>query len=211
MWVKRFLIVCCLMFPLEGLTGGIPVSVRYVTQTITNQTSEVDLIESVNIGPKDGMVNFERADSSFRNWKITGNDFDGMASLFVTKERGVGWLIKAGDDSLKVLIARDYRNAASPAVISITTSFISGLYIIENTGSECNNSFKVYSLKNSWDADVEYTGKYALEMEHTNPCGTGKWIVKTGGLKIPQKITYVAVFVATMAQNVRYLIKDLVL
>ncbi|MBK9191938.1 MAG: hypothetical protein IPM77_10720 [Crocinitomicaceae bacterium] len=211
MWDKRFLIVFGLIFPLVGLAGGIPVNVRYVSQVISNQSSPVDLIEAVNIGPKEGMVSFEKTDSSFRNWKISGNAFDGGASLFVNKERGVGWLVKAGDDSLKVLIARDYRNAASPAVISITTSFISGLYIIENVSSDCNNSFKVYSLKNSWDADVEYTGKYAIEMEHTNPCGTGKWIVKTGGLKIPKKIMYVAVFAAAMSQNVRFIVKDLVL
>lgn len=199
------------MFSLIGLSGGIPVNVRYVSQSISNQSGPVDLIEAVHIGPKDQLVSFEKSDSSFRNWKITGNNFDGAASLFVNKERGVGWFIKAGEDSLKVLIARDYRNAGSPAVISITTSFISGLYIVENTASDCNSSFKVYALKNSWDADVEYTGKYALVMEHSNPCSKGKWIVKTGGLKIPLKIIYVAVFAGTMSQNVQYIVKDIVL
>ncbi|MBL7897916.1 MAG: hypothetical protein JNJ99_05225 [Crocinitomicaceae bacterium] len=200
-----------MVFPFIGMCGGIPVSVRYTSQAISNQSSPVDLIDALNIGSKEGMIRFENKDSTFRNWKISGNGYDGGASLFVNKDRGVGWLIKAGDDSLKVLIARDYRNAASPAVISITTSFIAGLYIVENTSAECNNSFKLYALKNSWDADVEYTGKYALEMEHTNPCGSGKWVVKSGGLKIPQKIMYVAVFAAAMSQNVKYIVKDIVL
>lgn len=211
MFLKRLSVLFLLSLSTSGFSGGIPVSVRYVTQTGADQTEPFYLAEYISIGPKDQLVTFERTDSLFRNWKISGNGFDGTANLFVSKERGIGWQIGLDGDSLKVLIARDYKNTADPRIISITTSFISGLFIVENFEPTCNSYFKVYSLKNSWDADVEYTGNYALEIESSNPCADGSWKTKTGKLKVPKKVLYATIFTAVMTQNLRYLFKDFAL
>lgn len=151
------------------------------------------------------MTIFERTDSLFRNWKISGGGNEGSAQLFVSDERGVGWVIGMDGDSMKVLIARDYRNVQDPRLISISTNFISGLFILENFEPQCNSAFKVYSLKNSWDADVEYTGKYALEIENSKPCSDGTWKTKIGKLKMSRKVLYATIFAAVTTQNLRYL------
>jgi hypothetical protein len=192
-------------------SGGIPVSVNYVNQQLSNQPASVYLIESVSIGSKATRVSFENTDSLYRNWKISGVGFDGSAKLFVSKERGIGWQIGMDGDSLKVLIARDIKNAGDPRLISITTNFVSGLFMLENFEPACNSYFKLYSLKNSWDSDVEYVGAYAFEIESSNPCSNGSWKVKTGKLKVHQKVVYAAVFSALMSQNIRLLFKDYVL
>ncbi len=192
-------------------SGGIPVAATYVNQKLSNQTESVYLVQSLSIGTKACLVSFEKTDSLYRNWKISGTGFEGSANLFVSKERGIGWQIGMDGDSLKVLIARDLKNAADPRLISITTSFVSGLFMLENFEPTCNSYFKLYALKNSWDVDVEYVGDYAFEMESSNPCSDGSWKVKTGKLKVHQKVVYAAIFSAVMAQNIRLLFKDYVL
>lgn len=211
MFLKRLSLLFFLYLSTSGFSGGIPVFVRYVTQGSADQSEPFYLAEFISIGPKDQLVTFERTDSLYRNWKITGNGFDGSANLFVSKERGIGWQIGLDGDSLKVLIARDYKNTNDPRIISITTSFVAGLFILENFEPDCNSYFKVYSLKNSWDADVEYTGNYGLEIESSNPCADGSWKTKTGKLKVPKKVLYVTIFTAVMTQNLRYLFKDFTL
>lgn len=208
MFLKRLSLLFLVYSSLSVLSAGIPVSVKYVNQNVAGETAPVYLVESISIGAKTSLVSFEKTDSLFRNWKISGEGFDGSAKLFVSKERGIGWNIGMDGDSLKVLIARDYKNTNDPRLISITTNFVSGLFIVENFEPDCNSYFKVYSLKNSWDADVEYTGNYALEMESSNPCLDGKWKTKTGKLKVHQKVIYGAIFTAIMTQNIRHLFKN---
>ena len=157
------------------------------------------------------VVTFEKADSLFRQWKVTGPNYDGTVTLFLSKSRGIGWLFKLGEDSLKAVIARDYRNSASPGLISITTNFVAGLYLLQNRDADCNGHFAVYSLKNTWDADVEYTGAYALEMQSSDPCGDGQWKISMGKLKMIRKIQFAAIFTGIMSQNIRHLFKDYVL
>jgi len=211
MFLKRFLLLCILVGSYSCFSGKIPVSVRYSAESVKGQNSEIHLIEWLSIGPKGSEAVFEKSDSLFREWKVTGNGYDGSATLFVSKERGIGWVFKCGDDSLKALIARDYRNTNDPRILSITTSFVSGLFIVENFEPDCNSYFRMYALKNSWDADVEYTGPIALEIESSDPCGDGSWHTKTGKLKVPEKIMRVAIFTAVMTHNIRYLFKDFTL
>lgn len=211
MFLKRFVLPFLISTSLSTYSGGIPVSVGYVNQKLTNQPEPVFLVESLTIGPKATMVSFENRDSTYRNWKITGEGFDGSAQLFVSKERGIGWQIGMDGDSLKVLIARDPKNAGDPRLISISTNFVSGLFMLENFEPLCNSYFKLYALKNSWDADVEYIGEYAFEMVSANPCSDGNWKVKTGKLKLHQKVVYAAIFTAVMTQNIRALFKGYVL
>lgn len=208
MFLKRLLTLFLIGLSFSVIAAKIPVLVKYSTLTLSNNEKPVDLVEWISIGAKGNEVVFEKTDSLYRNWKISGNGYEGNARLFVSKERGIGWTIRSGEDSLKVLIARDYKNTNDPRIISISTSFISGLFIVENFEPDCNSNFRVYSLKNSWDADVEYTGAYALEMQHSDPCAAGHWTVKTGKLKIPEKVLYMAVFTGIMTQNIRHLFKD---
>lgn len=203
MFLKRFHLIAVL-YSIQVFAGGLQIQAEYEPY-ITKKGDEVYLINQFSIGSGADLVNFEKVDTGFWNWKISGNTYDGNALLFNNPERGVGWLIKAGDDSLKIIIARDVRNTRDPRIISMTTSFVSGLFIVENFEAECNSYFKVYALKNSWDADVEYTGKYALEIANSSPCSDGKWKVKQGKLKVPDKILYFSIFAAVMTQNVRYL------
>jgi hypothetical protein len=211
MFLKRLGLLFLLSASLTMYSGGIPVAATYVNQKLSNQAESVYLVQSLSIGTKASLVSFENTDSLYRNWKISGNGFDGSANLFVSKERGIGWQIGMDGDSMKVLIARDLKNAADPRLISITTTFVSGLFILENFEPTCNSYFKLYALKNSWDADVEYVGAYAFEMESSSPCSDGSWKVKTGKLKVHQKVVYAAIFSAVMAQNIRLLFKDYVL
>jgi hypothetical protein len=211
MFLKRLGLLFLLSASLTMYSGGIPVSATYVNQKLSNQTESVYLVQSLSIGTKTSLISFENTDSLYRNWKILGTGFEGSANLFVSKERGIGWQIGMDGDSMKVLIARDFKNAADPRLISITTSFVAGLFMLENFEPTCNSNFKLYALKNSWDADVEYVGAYAFEMESSNPCSDGSWKVKTGKLKVHQKVVYAAIFSAVMAQNIRLLFKDYVL
>jgi hypothetical protein len=208
MFLKRFALLFLLSASTSMYAGGIPVSVSYVSEKLTNHAEPVYLATSVTMGSKSEAITFEKTDSSYRNWKISGAGFDGSALLFQTKERGIGWQIGMDGDSLKILIARDVKNAGDPRLISITTNFVSGLFMLENFEPRCNSYFKLYSLKNSWDADVEYTGAYAFEMESSNPCGDGNWKIKTGKLKVQQKVIYASIFTAIMTQNIRALFKD---
>ncbi len=211
MFLKRLSLHILLSASITTYSGGLPVSATYVNQKVASFNESVYLVKSVSIGSKETQVSFENTDSLFRSWKISGSGYDGSAKLFVSKERGLGWQIGMDGDSLKVLIARDLKNAADPRLISITTSFVSGLFMLENFEPSCNSHFKLYALKNSWDADVEYVGAYAFEMESSNPCFDGDWKVKTGKLKVHQKVVYAAIFSAIMAQNIRVLFKDYVL
>ncbi|MBK6950785.1 MAG: hypothetical protein IPO32_13280 [Crocinitomicaceae bacterium] len=211
MFLKRLGLLIILTASFTTYSGGIPVSVSYVNQKSANQAESVDLVKAVTIGSKATLVNFENTDSLFRIWKISGAGFDGSAQLFVSKERGIGWQIGMDGDSLKVLIARDLKNASDPRLISITTNFVAGLFMLENFEPTCNSYFKLYALKNSWDADVEYVGAYAFEMESSSPCSSGSWKVKTGKLKVHTKVVYAAIFSAIMTHNIRPLFKDYVL
>lgn len=211
MFLKRLGLLILLSASLATYSGVIPVSVSYVNQKLTNQVESVYLVKTFTIGSKATLVSFENTDSLFRNWKISGDGFDGAAQLFVSKERGIGWQIGMDGDSVKVLIARDLKNAQDPRLISITTNFVAGLFMLENFEPSCNSHFKLYALKNSWDADVEYVGEYAFQMEASSPCSNGGWKVKTGKLKVHSKVVYAAIFSAIMAQNIRLLFKDYVL
>jgi len=212
MLLKRFVLLFSVLFSFSAISAGIKVETRYLRQTLRNETEMVDLVEQITISSKETTVIFEKTDSLFRKWKVTGGPiYDGTVDLFVSKERGIGWLFKLGDDSLKAVIARDYRNTSDPRLISITTNFVAGLFFVENFEPKCNSQFAVYSLKNSWDADVEYTGDYALEIESSDPCGDGQWKVSTGKLKMLRKIQFAAIFVAIMTQNIRLLFKGFVL
>jgi hypothetical protein len=211
MFWKRLALLILLSASLATYSGVIPVFVSYVNQKLANQVESVYLVKTVTIGSKATLVSFENTDSLFRNWKISGGGFDGAAQLFVSKERGIGWQIGMDGDSVKVLIARDLKNAQDPRLISITTNFVAGLFMLENFEPGCNSHFKLYALKNSWDADVEYVGEYAFQMESSSSCSNGSWKVKTGKLKIHSKVVYAAIFSAIMAQNIRLLFKDYVL
>lgn len=211
MFLKRLLLLALIGFAFFATAGKLPVSVSYQPVVFRSGAGPISLVDRLTVGSKESLVQFERTDSLFRNWKISGVGYDGSASLFVSRERGAGWIIRSGEDSLKVLIARDFKNANDPRMISITTSFVSGLFILENNDPDCNSAFRVYSLKNSWDADVEYTGEYALYLSNSDPCEEGDWTAKTGKLKLPQKVLVMAVFTAVMTQNVRYLVNDILL
>jgi len=211
MFLKRFLFISTLFFSLPSISAGIKVRAEYASEKLANQPENVSLINKMTITLKETIVVFEKTDSLYRKWKVTGSGYEGGIELFISKTRGIGWLIKMGDDSLKAIIARDYRNTADPRLISITTNFISGIYFVENFEAECNSQFAVYSLKNSWDADLEYTGAYAFEMFSSNPCGEGQWKIKPGKLKMPLKIQIAAVFIGAMTQNIKHLFKDFVL
>ncbi|MBK7129209.1 MAG: hypothetical protein IPM74_08170 [Crocinitomicaceae bacterium] len=207
--MKRLKLFILCFSTITAFSAGIGIETRYSSFSLDGKDEY--LIEYLAVGPKNDQVVFEKTDSLFRNWKVTGIGYDGMVKLFISKERGIGWSFYLGEDSLKAMIARDYRNTSSPGMISMTASFIAGLFIVENFAPECNSYFKVYSLKNSWDADVEYTGKYALEISTTEPCGEGSWQAKTGKLKMPQKVLYASIFCAAMSQNIRHLFKNFVL
>lgn len=211
MFLKRFIFILFAINSLTALTAGIKVKTEYAQESLKNQSELVSLINKMTMTSKETVVVFEKTDSLYRKWKVSGTNFDGAIELFVSKTRGIGWLFKLGDDSLKAVIARDYRNTNDPRLISITTNFVSGLFLVENFEPDCNSQFAVYSLKNSWDADVEYTGDYALEMFSSNPCGEGQWKIKTGKLKMMRKIQFAAIFTAAMTQNIRLLFKDFVL
>lgn len=209
MFLKRLKLIFLLFCSTTAFSGGIGIETRYTS--FTQDGKDESLIEYLALGPKNDQVVFEKTDSSFRNWNVSGAGYEGHVKLFLSKDRGIGWSFYLGEDSLKAIIARDYRNTSSPGMISMTASFIAGLFIVENFEPDCNSYFKVYSLKNSWDADVEYTGKYALEISSTDPCGDGNWQAKTGKLKMPQKVLYSSIFCAVMSQNIRILFKNFVL
>lgn len=197
----------CLCF-LSTSYAGIKVKVQYEQQTLRNETTPVDLVNHLEITSGDVSISIDKTDELFRNWTVKGNKYDGEINLFVSKERGIGWAFQFDGDSIKAIIASDYKNVRDPRLISLTTDFTAGLFFIENFELECNSSFAVYSVNNSWDTDVEYTGKYAFEIQSSKPCGAGAWKIKTGKLKINQKLQFATIFTAIMTQNIRHLFRD---
>ena len=208
MFIKRFLF-CFLFFCYAiNLSAGIKLKVTYEQQTLRNESEAVDLINHVEITSADNSISIDKTDPLFRNWIVKGNKFDGTINLFVSKERGIGWNFQFDGDSIRAIIASDYKNVRDPRLISLTTDFMAGLYFIENFDADCNSSFAIYSVQNTWDTDVEYTGKYALEIQSSKPCGAGSWKVKQGKLKMVQKLHFATIFTAIMCQNIRHLFRD---
>jgi hypothetical protein len=211
MLVKRFIVLSAIVVSYSAFSGGITVQTEFVSKTLRNESTPVDLVEKMTISTKEVTVVIEKTDAEFRKWKVTGPDYDGAIELFISNERGIGWLFKFGEDSLKAVIARDYRTSGSPGLITITTNFFAGLYILENRDGDCNGNFAMYSLKNSWEADVEYTGDYAFEMFNYDPCVDGQWKIRSGKLKMVRKIQFAGVFVAATSNNIKHLFRDYVL
>ena len=211
MFLKRFLSISLFLFSLSSISAGIKVKTEYTRQFVKGTPEEVALVNKITMTCKEVVVVFEKTDDAYRKWKVTGPNFDGGIELYVSKTRGIGWLFKFGEDSLKAVIAKDYKNTFDPRIISITTNFVAGLFFVENRTPECNSRFVVYSVKNSWDSDVEYTGDYALDMYHSMPCGEGQWKVRVGKLKMQRKILFASIFTAVMTPNIRLLFKDFVL
>lgn len=209
MFLKRFKTTLLFLFSITSFAGTIAVTEHYREFKTSGSDETLYLVDGLIIGSKkEDIALFEPTDSTLWNWKVSGNGFDGSVQLFVSKERGIGWKFALDGDSLKAIISTDYHNTHDPRLISMTTGFVSGLFCVENFEPDCNSSFVVYSLKNSWDADVEYTGKYALEINSTSPCGKGHWKVKEGKLKIPVKVQYASIFIAVMTQNIRHLFRN---
>jgi hypothetical protein len=211
MLVKRFILLVFIVVSYTAYCGGIKVKTAYVARILRDETTPVYLVEKLTVSTKELVVTFEKTDDLFRKWKVTGPNYDGAVELFVSSDRGIGWLFKLGDDSLKAIIARDYKTSGSPGLISITTNFMAGLYILENRDGKCNGEFALYSIKNSWEADVEYTGHYAFEMVSYDPCNDTQWKVSTGKLKMVRKIQFAAIFTAVMSNNIKHLFRDFVL
>jgi len=198
-----FLLLC--LISNVGICSGIKLS------TFQTNIDSTLVVNEVQIESGENKMIAKVSDSLYMHWKVSGSKFDGTIDLFVSQKRGVGWQFVFGQDSLRAIIAADYRNSGDPHLVSITTNFIAGIAMLENIEPECQSSFRTYTIKNSWDADVEYNGNYAFELQNNKPCSEGKWKVKLGKLKMNEKIKFAALFTAVTLPNLRYLLKSGVL
>lgn len=75
------------------LAERIHVGTTYVEHVLPQDQEPVYLVTKLVVGSKANAVTFEKKDSLFRLWQISGNDLNGTATLFASKERGIGWTI----------------------------------------------------------------------------------------------------------------------
>ena len=99
MFLKRFIFILFAIHSLTALTAGIKVKTEYTKESLKNQSEVVSLINKMTMTVKETIVVFEKTDSLYRKWKVSGPNFDGAIELFVSKTRGIGWLFKLGDSS----------------------------------------------------------------------------------------------------------------